>query len=85
MTRPETLDRKFTSKLPPPALEFIKLLLSLDSTKRPTCTEVGRGCGGSSEGGTQDACHQAPDVHRRREWHAVWLPAVMGALRVMCG
>ena len=48
MTRPETLDRKFTSKLPPPALEFIKLLLSLDSTKRPTCIEVGRGCRGSS-------------------------------------
>lgn len=39
MTSPETLDRKYTAKLPADALNFIKSLLSMDPHSRPTCAQ----------------------------------------------
>ncbi|GAX83588.1 hypothetical protein CEUSTIGMA_g11013.t1 [Chlamydomonas eustigma] len=39
MTRPETLDRKFASKLPSQAVDFIKGLLSVEAKYRPSCSQ----------------------------------------------
>mmetsp|Transcript_26121 Transcript_26121/g.57082 ORF Transcript_26121/g.57082 Transcript_26121/m.57082 type:complete len:752 (+) Transcript_26121:295-2550(+) len=39
MSRPETLDRKYSSKLPTAALDFMKGLLAIDPSQRLTCTQ----------------------------------------------
>lgn len=75
MTRPETLDRKFASKLPPPALEFIKLLLSLDSTKRPSCIEVG----GQTDSTNPPSCVEVRGGDKEQGWHA---DCAIGELRL---
>uniref|UniRef100_A0A6U2FBQ0 Protein kinase domain-containing protein n=1 Tax=Chlamydomonas euryale TaxID=1486919 RepID=A0A6U2FBQ0_9CHLO len=39
MSRPETLDRKYGASLPAAALDFLKLLLTIEPSRRPTCSQ----------------------------------------------